>query len=218
MCESAALELGCVVNDIRHVIVCGHSDCKAMNLLYALRDEEFASQVRLFRVFPIFLFLFEKRVSSLSFPRDNASRISDEQENVAAESVAVRARQQQPGEVSAPRDHRFPRADHLPGWDAAAKIRRLHRSGGQVRHRRQAVAGRYTGRGSRKPIAWSLITFWELASCCRSTRCSSSRTLRRTGSWRSAWRGTICTSTRCGSTFTPATFITSAARTRDSSR
>lgn len=46
MCESAALELGCVVNDIKHVIVCGHSDCKAMNLLYALRDEEFASQVR----------------------------------------------------------------------------------------------------------------------------------------------------------------------------
>lgn len=45
MCEPAALELGCVVNDIRHVIVCGHSDCKAMNLLYALRDEEFASIV-----------------------------------------------------------------------------------------------------------------------------------------------------------------------------
>lgn len=26
--EPAALELGCVVNDIRHIIVCGHSDCK----------------------------------------------------------------------------------------------------------------------------------------------------------------------------------------------
>lgn len=51
MCESAALELGCVVNDIRHIIVCGHSDCKAMNLLYALRDEEFASQVRFFCAF-----------------------------------------------------------------------------------------------------------------------------------------------------------------------
>lgn len=51
MCEPAALELGCVVNDIRHVIVCGHSDCKAMNLLYALRDEEFASKVRLFLPF-----------------------------------------------------------------------------------------------------------------------------------------------------------------------
>lgn len=42
--EPAALELGCVVNDIRHIIVCGHSDCKAMNLLYQLRDENFASK------------------------------------------------------------------------------------------------------------------------------------------------------------------------------
>lgn len=39
-CEPAALELGCVVNQIRHIIVCGHSDCKAMNLLYHLRNEE----------------------------------------------------------------------------------------------------------------------------------------------------------------------------------
>lgn len=44
-CEPAALELGCVVNDIRHIIVCGHSDCKAMNLLYKLRDPDFASKV-----------------------------------------------------------------------------------------------------------------------------------------------------------------------------
>lgn len=42
--EPAALELGCVVNDIRHIIVCGHSDCKAINLLYQLRDPKFASQ------------------------------------------------------------------------------------------------------------------------------------------------------------------------------
>lgn len=38
-CEPAALELGCIVNDIRHIIVCGHSDCKAMNLLYTLRHK-----------------------------------------------------------------------------------------------------------------------------------------------------------------------------------
>lgn len=44
--EPAALELGCVANDIRHIIVCGHSDCKAINLLYKLRDADFASQVR----------------------------------------------------------------------------------------------------------------------------------------------------------------------------
>lgn len=43
-CEPAGLELGCVVNDIRHIIVCGHSDCKAMNLLHQLRDPEFSSR------------------------------------------------------------------------------------------------------------------------------------------------------------------------------
>ena len=26
--EPGALELGCVINDIHHVLVCGHSDCK----------------------------------------------------------------------------------------------------------------------------------------------------------------------------------------------
>lgn len=44
-CEPAALELSCVVNNIRHIIVCGHSDCKAMNLLYTLRDPENATIV-----------------------------------------------------------------------------------------------------------------------------------------------------------------------------
>ena len=34
--EPAMLELGCVIQGIKHVIVCGHSDCKAMNNLYAL--------------------------------------------------------------------------------------------------------------------------------------------------------------------------------------
>lgn len=37
--EPGALELGCAVNNIAHVIVCGHSDCKAMNLLYSMKDE-----------------------------------------------------------------------------------------------------------------------------------------------------------------------------------
>jgi len=35
--EPAALELGCVINDVKHVVVCGHSDCKAMNLLYRFK-------------------------------------------------------------------------------------------------------------------------------------------------------------------------------------
>jgi len=82
--------------------------------------------------------------------RDNAIRISDEQKNVTSESVAVRARQQQLGEVSASRGHWFPRADSLPGRDAAAKIRRLHRSGEQVRHRRQTVPSQYAGRTPRE--------------------------------------------------------------------
>ncbi|KAJ8972598.1 hypothetical protein NQ317_002325 [Molorchus minor] len=42
--EPAALELVMSKNDIRHIIVCGHSDCKAINLLYQLQDSEFASQ------------------------------------------------------------------------------------------------------------------------------------------------------------------------------
>ncbi len=28
--EPAALELGCIINNIKHVIVCGHSDCKVL--------------------------------------------------------------------------------------------------------------------------------------------------------------------------------------------
>jgi len=38
--EPAALELGCIINEITHVIVCGHSDCKAMNLLYDLGTDK----------------------------------------------------------------------------------------------------------------------------------------------------------------------------------
>jgi len=29
--EPAALELGCVVNNVKHIVVCGHSDCKVIN-------------------------------------------------------------------------------------------------------------------------------------------------------------------------------------------
>lgn len=36
--EPAALELSCA-NNVRHVFVCGHSDCKAINLLYQLKDQ-----------------------------------------------------------------------------------------------------------------------------------------------------------------------------------
>lgn len=36
--EPAAIELGCVRGGIKHVVVCGHSDCKAMNTLYHMEQ------------------------------------------------------------------------------------------------------------------------------------------------------------------------------------
>lgn len=63
-CEPAALELGCVVNDIRHIIICGHSDCKAMNLLYSLRDTKLASLENR-RLSPLKAWLCEHAQSSL---------------------------------------------------------------------------------------------------------------------------------------------------------
>ena len=35
---AAALELGFVINRIKHAVVCGHSDCKAINFLYTMRN------------------------------------------------------------------------------------------------------------------------------------------------------------------------------------
>lgn len=35
--EAAALELGCSLLNIKHVIVCGHSDCKAIQLLHTMQ-------------------------------------------------------------------------------------------------------------------------------------------------------------------------------------
>ncbi|GAU97340.1 hypothetical protein RvY_08659 [Ramazzottius varieornatus] len=37
--EPGALELACVINTVQDIIVCGHSDCKAMNLLQSLKAE-----------------------------------------------------------------------------------------------------------------------------------------------------------------------------------
>ncbi|XP_018786492.1 PREDICTED: beta carbonic anhydrase 1 isoform X1 [Bactrocera latifrons] len=63
-CEPAALELGCIINDIRHIIVCGHSDCKAMNLLYKLQDEEYSSQLNR-RLSPLRSWMWTHASSSL---------------------------------------------------------------------------------------------------------------------------------------------------------
>ncbi|XP_023014099.1 carbonic anhydrase beta [Leptinotarsa decemlineata] len=62
--EPAALELGCVVNDIRHIIVCGHSDCKAMNLLHKLQNVDFASKDNR-RISPLRAWLCTHALSSL---------------------------------------------------------------------------------------------------------------------------------------------------------
>ncbi|XP_075216066.1 carbonic anhydrase beta [Lycorma delicatula] len=62
--EPAALELGCILNDIRHIIVCGHSDCKAMNLLYKLRDGNMASKENR-RISPLRAWLCNHAESSL---------------------------------------------------------------------------------------------------------------------------------------------------------
>lgn len=121
-CEPAALELGCVVNDIRHIIVCGHSDCKAMNLLYKLRNKEEASLVSkwisLFipHNYRLFYHIRTNSVGKTTF--------------ITTEGLAVRAcGQLQLGSIH----------EMAGGWhdgtidllirNANAKIHRLHRSG-----------------------------------------------------------------------------------------
>ena len=41
--EPAVFELACVLNNVKHVVICGHSDCKAVNLLYDLHTDPEAS-------------------------------------------------------------------------------------------------------------------------------------------------------------------------------
>ena len=37
--EPGFLELGVSVNNIRHVVICGHSNCKAMEVLLSLKNQ-----------------------------------------------------------------------------------------------------------------------------------------------------------------------------------
>merc|ERR1719516_800586 len=46
--EPAVFELACSMNSIRHVVVCGHSDCKAVNLLYDMHSEPSESDTQVF--------------------------------------------------------------------------------------------------------------------------------------------------------------------------
>ncbi|OWR47032.1 beta carbonic anhydrase 1 isoform X2 [Danaus plexippus] len=64
-CEPAGLELSCIVNDIKHVIVCGHSDCKAMNLLYKLKSAD-ESNLEQRRISPLKSWLCAHGKSSLN--------------------------------------------------------------------------------------------------------------------------------------------------------
>ena len=41
--EPAVFELACVLNKVKHIVICGHSDCKAVNLLYDLHTDPEAS-------------------------------------------------------------------------------------------------------------------------------------------------------------------------------
>ncbi|XP_026323334.1 beta carbonic anhydrase 1 isoform X1 [Hyposmocoma kahamanoa] len=63
-CEPAGLELACIINNIRHIIVCGHSDCKAMNLLYKLKSKEESSKEQR-RISPLKSWLCNHGESSL---------------------------------------------------------------------------------------------------------------------------------------------------------
>ena len=37
--EPAVFELACVLNKIKHIVICGHSDCKAVNMLYDIHTD-----------------------------------------------------------------------------------------------------------------------------------------------------------------------------------
>jgi carbonic anhydrase len=42
--EEAMLELGCVYNKIDTIVIAGHSDCKAMNLVYDSRNDNIKNE------------------------------------------------------------------------------------------------------------------------------------------------------------------------------
>ncbi|GAB6027748.1 hypothetical protein CHUAL_001986 [Chamberlinius hualienensis] len=63
--EPASLELACVINKVKHIIVCGHSDCKAMNMLYDLRHSE-SNTVNELRLSPMKAWLCRHGQASLN--------------------------------------------------------------------------------------------------------------------------------------------------------
>lgn len=121
-CEPAGLELGCVVNDIRHIIVCGHSDCKAMNLLHQLQDPEFSSRHN--RIMsPLRSWLCTHAGTSLEKFKhliENGEKWNKNSKPKTNYFALFRSRQ----------------AVNIHRWDAPQKIHRLHRSRQQICYRR----------------------------------------------------------------------------------
>nr|ACO15530.1 Carbonic anhydrase [Caligus clemensi] len=63
--EPAGLELGCVLNSIKNVIVCGHSDCKAMIAVHSLKDSNGWSEEELLQS-PLKAWLYKHGMDSLN--------------------------------------------------------------------------------------------------------------------------------------------------------
>jgi len=63
--EAGFLELGVVVNNIRHVVICGHSNCKAMEVLYSLKNEAFNTKLHELSNAPIKAWLLKHALTSL---------------------------------------------------------------------------------------------------------------------------------------------------------
>lgn len=78
---AAGVELGCVHNNIKDVIICGHSDCRAMHLLWKIRDsvdtvkpDALTEWVRKYGQFSLKRYLAEKDAQPMHFPSPVATQ------------------------------------------------------------------------------------------------------------------------------------------------
>ena len=139
----AGLELGCVVNDIRHIIVCGHSDCKAMNLLHQLQDPEFSSRHN--RIMsPLRSWLMSHAATSLEKFKhlldngNNADWIQKSENTICLVVQRLLFRSWQASVV-----HR---------WDSTQKIHRLYWPWKQICHRGQTLSNKYASTASKRRV------------------------------------------------------------------
>jgi len=63
--EPGFLELGVSVNNIRHVVICGHSNCKAMEVLHSLKNQVSDIKLSELRDAPIKAWLLKHALTSL---------------------------------------------------------------------------------------------------------------------------------------------------------